>query len=316
VGGRRGPRPRRPADAPPRPDPDSDPFLRDYLDHLRVERGLSENTLAAYASDFTRLLEFVARGRRGVRELTQRDLADFIGTLHEDGLTSRSVARAVHALRGLFRFGIREGRLEADPMENLKAPRPFKALPRYLSARQVDALLAAPDTSSTLGLRDRAILEVLYATGLRVAEITGLRVRDVDLDLGLVRAFGKGRKERLVPLGREAQGWVRRYLAEGRAQLVAGAKTDVLFASLQHGPLTSMGLWTVVRRHAVTAGVADILTPHVLRHSFATHLLEHGADLRALQAMLGHADISTTQIYTHVSRERLRRVYDTFHPRA
>jgi len=316
VGGRKGPRPRRPAEAPPRPRPDKDPFLRSYLDHLRVERGLSENTLAAYGSDLTHLLEFTGPRRLDVLRLTQRDVADFISSLHEQGLSSRSVARAVHALRGLYRFGIREGRLEADPMENLKAPRPFKALPRYLSARQVETLLAAPDVATPLGLRDRAILETFYATGLRVSELLALKPADVDLDLGLVRAFGKGSKERLVPLGREARDWIRRYTAESRPLLLKRGGATTLFASHRGRRLTRVALWFIVRRHAVTAGVQDVLTPHVMRHSFATHLLEHGADLRALQAMLGHADISTTQIYTHVSRERLRRVYDQFHPRA
>jgi integrase/recombinase XerD len=287
-----------------------------YVDHLRVERGLSENTLLAYSSDLRKLVQFAERRGRGVLALKQRDVADFISTLHEGGLTSRSVARAVHTLRGFYRFAVREGRLPADPMENLKAPRPFKALPHYLSARQVEALLAAPDVKTPLGLRDRAILEVFYATGLRISELLALEPRDLDLDVGLVRAFGKGRKERLVPLGSEAQAWVRRYLADARPLLVAGRRAAVLFVGRGGRRLTRMGLWGVVRRHAVTCGVQDVLTPHVLRHSFATHLLEHGADLRALQAMLGHADISTTQIYTHVSRERLRRVYDEFHPRA
>ena len=222
----------------------------------------------------------------------------------------------MHAVRGLYRFAIREGRLEVDPMENLKAPRAFKALPRFLSPAQVEALLAAPDVNTPLGIRDRAILEVFYATGLRVSELTALRATDVDMRMGLVTAFGKGRKERLVPLGEEAQRWVRRYLEEVRTRLARRREDPVLFLSNRGRKISRMGLWGLVRRHAVAAGVQSILTPHVLRHSFATHLLERGADLRALQAMLGHADISTTQIYTHVTRERLRKVYDQFHPRA
>lgn len=248
--------------------------------------------------------------------MRQPDLVEFIGTLREAGLSARSVARSVHAVRGLFRFAVREGRLEADPMENLKAPRAFKALPRFLSAAQVEALLSAPDVATPLGVRDRAILEVLYATGLRVSELIGLRAADVDLRMGLVTCFGKGRKERLVPVGQEAQRWVRRYLEDVRGRMARGREAPVLFLSNRGGRLSRMGLWGIVRRHAVTAGVQSVLTPHVLRHSFATHLLERGADLRALQAMLGHADISTTQIYTHVTRERLRKVYDLYHPRA
>jgi integrase/recombinase XerD len=286
-----------------------------YLDHLRVERGLSPNTLEAYGRDVARLAAFAAAERRTLLDLRQADISRFIGQLRDEGLSARTVARAVHALRGMFRFAVREGHLAADPMENIKAPRAFNALPHCLSTTQVEALLDAPDVASPLGVRDRAILEVLYATGLRVSELIGLRAGDVDLDVGLVKAFGKGRKERLVPLGSTACTWVRRYLSEVRAALGA---TDAapLFVSNRGTRLTRMGLWGIVRRHAVTAGVEGTLTPHVLRHSFATHLLENGADLRALQAMLGHADISTTQIYTHISRERLRKVYDQFHPRA
>ena len=290
---------------------------RQYLDHLRVERGLSPRTLEAYGGDLARLRDFAASRKRTLLELRQADISAFMGALRDSGLAARTVARAVHALRGFFRFAVREGHLDADPMENVRAPRAFHALPRYLTPAQVDALLAAPDVGTPLGVRDRAILEVLYATGLRVSELTGLRAGDVDLAVGLLTAFGKGRKERLVPLGSEACGWVRRYVEEVRGTLARRAAPSApLFLSNRGGKLSSMGLWGIVRRHAVTAGVQDTLSPHVLRHSFATHLLENGADLRALQAMLGHADISTTQIYTHVSRERLRKVYDQFHPRA
>jgi integrase/recombinase XerD len=291
-------------------------IVADYLDHLRVERALSPNTLEAYGRDLARLTAHAARRRRHVVALVQADLADFIGGLRGQGLAPRSVARAVHAIHGLYRFAVREGRLMGDPMENLKAPRAFKALPRYLTGPQVEALLAAPDTATPLGLRDRAMLEVLYATGLRVSELIGLRAADLDMQVGIVTCFGKGSKERLVPLGEIALAWVRRYLAEVRSLMVGQRSTTVLFLSRRGGRLSRMGVWGIVRRHAVTAGVERTLTPHVLRHSFATHLLEGGADLRAVQAMLGHADISTTQIYTHVSRERLRRVYDKFHPRA
>jgi integrase/recombinase XerD len=242
-----------------------------------------------------------------------------VASLRQGGLSARSVARVMHALKGLYRFAVREGRLEADPMENLRAPRAFRALPHFLTGAQVEALLAAPDTRTTLGLRDRALLETLYATGLRAAEVTGLRVSDLDLEVGLLTAFGKGRKERLVPLGRTAQAWIRRYLQKARPRLTgkgAPRDADILFLSQKGGRLGHMGLWTLVRRHAVKAGVERVLTPHVLRHSFASHLLERGADLRSLQAMLGHADISTTQIYTHITRERLRTLYDRFHPRA
>jgi integrase/recombinase XerD len=201
-------------------------------------------------------------------------------------------------------------------MENLRAPRAFRALPRYLTTAQVDALLEAPDAATALGVRDRAMLEVLYATGLRVSELIGLRPLDLDLELGLVTAFGKGRKERLVPLGSVARGWVERYLEQVRPALAKGKSVDPLFLSNRGARFSRMGIWGLVRRHALKAGIASVLTPHVLRHSFATHLRERGADLRSLQAMLGHADISTTQIYTFVTRERLKQVYDRHHPRA
>jgi integrase/recombinase XerD len=251
-----------------------------------------------------------------VLALRQRDLTDFIAGLHAGGLSTRSVARAVHSVRGLFRFAVREGLLDDDPMENLRAPRAFKALPRALSMGQVESLLEAPDVGTGLGVRDRAILEVLYAAGLRVSELTSLRPQDVNLDLGVLTCTGKGGKERLVPLGQQAREWVRRYSHEVRGSLLKRREAAFLFLNHRGGRLSRMGLWGIVRRHAVTAGLQRLLTPHVLRHSFATHLLERGADLRAVQAMLGHADISTTQIYTHVSRGRLRKVYDQFHPRA
>jgi integrase/recombinase XerD len=287
-----------------------------WLDHLRVERGLSPNTLVAYARDL-RVLAAFADGRGvGLLDLAPADLADFAGGLRERGLKARSQARHVFAVRGFFDFALREGLIGRDPTENVRAPRAFRALPRYLSSAQVELLLNAPDTATTLGLRDRAVLEVLYATGLRASELTGLALDGLDLELGVVRVFGKGGKERLVPLGREARRWVTRYLAEGRGRFAGERSLSLLFLSRRGGRLSAMGLWGLVRRHAVKAGIERILTPHVLRHSFATHLLERGADLRALQAMLGHADISTTEIYTHVSRERLRQIYDKLHPRA
>jgi integrase/recombinase XerD len=291
-------------------------IVQEYLDHLRVERALSPHTLSAYGGDLGRLARHAGGEAGDLLALKQSDLTAFIGGLRAEGLSPRSVARAVHALRGFYRFAVREGRLEADPMENLRAPKAFKALPRYLSSAQVDALLDAPDTRAPLGIRDRAMLEVLYATGLRASELIALKVSDVDLQVGLVTAFGKGRKERLVPLGEPARRWVARYQREVRDGLGDGSTAVALFLSQRGGPLTRAGLWGIVRRHAVAAGVERVLTPHVLRHSFATHLLERGADLRSLQAMLGHADISTTQIYTHVTRERLRKIYDQYHPRA
>jgi integrase/recombinase XerD len=287
-----------------------------WLDHLRVERGLSANTLVAYERDLAVLAEFAHERQVALLKLTPVHLADFAGVLRERGLQARSQARHVFSVRGFFGFALREGLVERDPTENIRAPRAFRALPRYLKPSQVESLLKAPDTDSPLGLRDRAVLEVLYATGLRASELTGLTLDGLDLELGVVRVFGKGGKERLVPLGREARRFVMRYLEEVRAGFATEESGGLVFLSQRGGRLSAMGLWGLVRRHAVTAGVERVLTPHVLRHSFATHLLERGADLRALQAMLGHADISTTEIYTHVSRERLRQIYDKLHPRA
>jgi integrase/recombinase XerD len=290
--------------------------LRAWLDHLRVERGLSPHTLVAYENDLRKLAAFAEAHGRTVLELGQGELAEYVGWLRSQGLSTRSQARHVHSARGLYRFAVREGLVERDPMEYLRPPKALRPLPRCLTAAQVEALLASPRVEGPVGLRDRAMLEVMYATGLRASEVTSLESANVDLELGLVRVFGKGRKERLVPFGREAAQWVRRYLDEARGRLAKARASKVLFLSNRGGAISPTGLWGIVRRHAVGAGVARTLTPHVLRHSFATHLLERGADLRALQAMLGHSDISTTQIYTHVSRERLRQVYDQFHPRA
>jgi len=294
--------------------------LSAWLDHLRVERGLAENTLLAYERDLRALATHGEARGRSLVELGQADLAEFIGSLRERGLGPRSQARHLFAARGFYRFALREGLVARDPTENLRPPKAFRALPRYLTPAQVETLLAAPDVSNPVGLRDRAVLEVMYATGLRASELTGLTTEGLDMELGVVRVLGKGRKERLVPLGREARRWVKRYAAEAREVFVraraGGGPSPLLFLSRRGGRLTPMGLWGLVRRHAVAAGIEKVLTPHVLRHSFASHLLERGADLRALQDMLGHADISTTQIYTHVTRERLRQLYDKFHPRA
>jgi len=305
------PRPRSPRAERLREDP-----VAAWLDHLRVERGLAANTLAAYERDLAALSAFAGKHRVPLVELSHKQLADFVGSLRERGLSARSQARHVFSIRGFYAFALREGLAAADPTENVRPPRAFRGLPRYLTPPQVDALLAAPGVETAVGLRDRAILEVLYATGLRASELTSLTLEGLDLELGVVRVLGKGSKERLVPLGREAQRWTRRYLDETRPLFARDASPPVVFLSQRGGRLSAMGLWGIVRRHAVTAGVERVLTPHVLRHSFATHLLERGADLRALQAMLGHADISTTQIYTHVSRERLRQIYDKLHPRA
>jgi integrase/recombinase XerD len=287
-----------------------------YLRHLEVERRMAGNTLEAYGRDLLKLQAFADASRRDVASLTRADLEAFVRDAMAGGLAPSSVARLVAATRGLFKFLRLAGVVEDSPAADLHAPRAFAGLPAFLSTSDVDALLRAPDVLTARGLRDRALIEVLYATGLRVSELVGLRLTDVRIDQGYVQCLGKGRKERIVPLGDEAASWVRRYLADSRPRLARKRESPWLFVNARGGgKLTRSGFWRVLRAYGLAAGVRGPLSPHVLRHSFATHLLERGADLRAIQAMLGHADLSTTQIYTHVLEARLRHVYDTFHPR-
>ncbi|HYN08616.1 MAG TPA: site-specific tyrosine recombinase XerD [Vicinamibacterales bacterium] len=294
----------------------SAPTPESYLRHLEVERRMAPNTLDAYRRDLARLSEFAAAQRQPLTHLTRRDLEAFVRELMSSGLSAASTARLVASTRGFFRFLRLIGAVAANPAEDLQAPRAFAALPRFLSLEDVDALLAAPDTSTPRGLRDRTLIEVLYATGLRVSELVGLRVTDVRVDEGYVQCLGKGRKQRIVPIGDTAADWVRRYVAEGRPVLTNQRQTPWLFVNARGGArLSRSGFWKLLKTYGGEAGLRAHLSPHVLRHSFATHLLERGADLRAIQAMLGHADLSTTQIYTHVLEARLRQVYDQFHPR-
>jgi integrase/recombinase XerD len=286
-----------------------------YLAHLELERRVSPHTLDAYARDLGALAAFAAGEGVGVERLSLDALERFVRTLMAEGRSPRSVGRLVAAVRGYYRFtAAAQGR--PNPAADLQAPRAWKALPKFLTIDEVDALLAAPDVTVPRGLRDRAMIELLYATGLRVSELLGLTVAQIDLDGGVVTTMGKGRKERIVPIGDEAVNWIRRYLAGGRPTRAASRQEPRLFVNVRGGPLSRMGFWKILRAYGVAAGVSRAISPHVLRHSFATHLLERGADLRAIQVMLGHADLSTTQIYTHVLDERLRSVYERFHPRA
>lgn len=285
-----------------------------FLSYLRVERGLSSNTLVAYRRDLSKLCLF-ARGRdKDVLSLEADDLAHFIRTLHEQGLAPKSIARALVAVRGFYKFLIQDGYLKLDPSVNLESPKSWQSLPRFLAPEEVERLLSTPDPSTITGLRDKAMLEVLYATGLRVSELVGLAPSNLNLDLGFVTVFGKGSKERAVPLGLTAIEWTKRYLIS-RARSGAFKATQPLFVSDTGGPLSRQALWRIIVSLGERAGIGHI-TPHLLRHSFATHLLENGADLRSVQMMLGHSDISTTQIYTHITNERLREIYKKFHPRA
>ncbi|HYT75715.1 MAG TPA: site-specific tyrosine recombinase, partial [Vicinamibacterales bacterium] len=251
-----------------------------------------------------------------VEALDRRALETFARRLRTRGLSPRSVARSTACVRGYFRFLLLERKIAADPAEDLRAPRAWPALPGYLDLEQVDRLLAQPDTSTPRGIRDKALIEVLYATGLRVTELLSLKAGDINLDAGYLTCIGKGDKQRIVPLGHAAADWVRRYLAEARPALIKTRKSPWLFVNAKGGSrLSRVGFWKILKEYGIKAGVSRNLSPHVLRHSFATHLLERGADLRAIQMMLGHADLSTTQIYTHVLEARLRAVYDRFHPR-
>jgi integrase/recombinase XerD len=286
-----------------------------FLSYLRVERGLSVNTLTAYRNDLAKLSRFAISSGKDLLSLRADDLATFMRSLSKQGLHPRSVARTLVAVRGFYRFLIQDGFLKLDPTANLEAPKAWQALPRFLAAEEVERLLSCPVTSTDQGLRDKAMLEVLYATGLRVSEIVGLNPGNLNLELGFLTIFGKGDKERAVPLGKTALEWTRKYLLI-RARLVAQGKAAVpLFVADNGKAITRQAFWKIVVTYGEKAGIGHI-TPHLLRHSFATHLLENGADLRSVQMMLGHSDISTTQIYTHITNERLREIYKKFHPRA
>ena len=290
-----------------------------YLDHLRIERRLSAHTIESYGRDLTALVSFANAADRPVDHLDRQALEAFARAQRTHGLSPRSVARSVAAVRGFYRFLVLERQIERSPADDLQPPRAWPALPRFLSIEEVDTLLTQPDLSTPLGLRDRAMFDLLYATGMRVSELVGVRAADLHLDEGYLTCIGKGNKERLIPIGDEAADSVRRYARDGRPPLVAGAKGRAphrLFVNGRGGPLSRVGFWKIIKRHGAAAGLPRTLSPHVIRHSFATHLLERGADLRAIQMMLGHADLSTTQIYTHVLEARLRAVYDRFHPRA
>jgi integrase/recombinase XerD len=304
------------SEAPQGPVPAWKRELQRYLEGLTVERGLSRNTVDGYRSDLTRLGEALAKkGGRDLLTAEAADLSAHLRDLQRQGLSPRSSARALSALRGFYEHLVIAGERADNPSVNLLPPKLWKPLPKVLSEDEVGALLAAPDVGTPLGLRDRAMLELLYATGLRVSELVGLQLPQLRLDVGFLIAFGKGSKERVVPVGEQAEHWTRRYLREIRPDLAEGRHQSV-FVNRHGEGMTRQGFWKILKGYGLKAGVRVPLSPHVVRHSFATHLLEHGADLRAVQTMLGHADISTTQIYTHIHQQRLKSLYDRFHPRS
>jgi integrase/recombinase XerD len=287
-----------------------------YLTHLAAERGLSANTVRAYADDLRAVMDFLAgEGVRSWQEVDSLHLVAYLARASRQGLAPRTRARRLSALRGLFRFLLREGRASHDPLAGLSGPRLPGGLPHFLSRQEVERLLAAPDPTTDLGRRDRAILELMYAAGLRVSEVIGLGVGDVQFQVGVLTVRGKGAKERLVPVHQTALEVLQDYLAGPRQRLLKGKRHDEVFLSRRGDPLSRMGLWHIVKRHVTAAGITGHVTPHTLRHTFATHLLEGGADLRSVQLMLGHADIATTEIYTHLSRRRLQEIHRKYHPR-
>ena len=297
------------------PAPDSSAAIDAYLDHLRVERRLARLTIESYSRDLLALSRFAESAGLAVERLSRQDLEAFVRGLMTSGLSPRSTARAVACVRGFYRFMVLDRRLEASPADDLRAPRAWPALPRFLSLDEVDRLLDAPDVTTPRGLRDRAMVELLYATGLRVSELVGLRAADLNLEAGYLTCTGKGDKQRIVPMGDQAVAWIQRYIREARPALLHQRTTPRLFVNARGGGLSRVGFWKLLRAHGVKAGLPRGLSPHVLRHSFATHLLDRGADLRAIQMMLGHADLSTTQVYTHVLDARMRTIYERFHPR-
>jgi integrase/recombinase XerD len=295
-------------------------LVASFMNYIKVEKGLAANTLAAYELDLRKFEEFAGKRRLALEELGRDHVVDFLGDLYRQGLDSRTVARNQVSLRNFFRFAVAEGALSADPTLNMESPKARRTLPTYLRMEDVDRLLNQPDPSTPQGLRDRAILEVLYSTGLRVSELVHLKVSDMDMRMGCLRCIGKGDKERLVPVGRRALATVQTYLGKSRPLLLgkrpAGNAVPWLFINRFGNRLSRIAIWRLLTACGRRAGIRAHLSPHKLRHSFATHLLERGADLRSVQLMLGHADISTTQIYTHVMQERLKQVYKAHHPRA
>ncbi len=291
-----------------------------YLDYVLVEKGLSVNSVSAYRRDLKKFALFLKKSRISLDKVTRDVIVDFMAGMYREGLDSRTVARELVTLRNLFKFLLLDDILAEDPTANLDSPKVRRTLPSYLSVAEIDKLLSLPDLKTPAGMRDRAILDVLYSAGLRVSELVGLKLGDVDLKMGSIRCIGKGNKERLVPLGRKALESLENYLRDARPQLLRAARVNTpvqsIFLSVRGNSLSREGVWKVTEALGNAMGIRKKLTPHKLRHSFATHLLEGGADLRSVQLMLGHSDISTTQIYTHVLENRLKSVYKAHHPRA
>ena len=292
---------------------DNQLLVDQFVDALWLESGLSKNTLSAYRSDMSRLLSQL--DGKNLLDVTQADIQKFLAVLLAQGSKSSSSARVLSTLRRFYRYQVRENKIASDPCAQVLSPKQGRPLPKVMSERQVEELLQAPNTDTPIGMRDRAMLEVLYATGLRVSELVGLTMLEVNLQVGVLRIVGKGSKERLVPIGEQAIEWVERYLQHARPELTKGRATDTLFLTARGSGMTRQAFWYVIKKYAAQAGIEGSLSPHTLRHAFATHLINHGADLRSVQMLLGHSDLSTTQIYTHIARERLQSLHSQHHPR-
>ena len=291
-------------------------LIEQFIDALWMEHGLSKHTLSAYQSDLKGLSKWSAAGQASELLLLDKvDLQAYLAYRFEQGIQARSTARMLSTFRRFYQYLIRENQLSIDPSALLESPKLGRPLPKTMSEREVEALLEAPDIDDPLGLRDRAMLELIYATGLRVSELVGLEIYGANLQQGVVRVTGKGSKERLVPMGEEALSWIDHYLKNARADLLGVAISDKLFVTRRGGGMTRQTFWHMIKRYAQRAGISSTLSPHVLRHAFATHLLNHGADLRVVQMLLGHSDLSTTQIYTHIAKERLKDLHAQHHPR-
>lgn len=294
---------------------DNDTVIEQFLDVLWSEQGLSRNTLEAYRSDLVRFAGWLAQRGTQLAAAERHQLLAYLADTVQAGARPRTTARQLSALRRFYRYLLREGALTSDPTSDIESPRLGRPLPKSLGEAEVERLLEAPTTATPAGMRDRAMLETLYATGLRVSELVGLRLMQINLDQGLVKVMGKGSRERLVPLGEEAVLWLQRFLGGARRTLLGKHETDALFPTNRGAVMTRQAFWYNIRRYAARAGIDRPISPHTLRHAFATHLVNHGADLRTVQMLLGHADLSTTQIYTHVARERLRQLHASHHPR-
>lgn len=287
--------------------------LHKFLNYISVEKGLSRNTVESYERDIKKFNSYYKDN--GLSDITKKEILQFLSYLNKDGLSPASISRNIVSLRSFYKFLVSEKEIVSDPTENLESPKKWNRLPKTLSYDEIDRLINHNKGNNPSGIRDDAMIELLYACGLRVSELVSLKMNNINLDTGFLITIGKGKKERIVPVGEIALNKIRRYLFSGRANLLKAKRSDFLFVTWSGTAMTRQGFWKLIKKYAKEAGIKKAFSPHTLRHSFATHLLDHGADLRAVQMMLGHSDISTTQIYTHVSRERLKKVHNEYHPR-